>query len=317
MTIIAMSVERSIARIIASMLCPLRTAAAIACGVAAPVIGAESAIVPTVITLSSAGHRLLDYSIDPAKSKPYALALRSPSGINILRDGSDGHDHHHGLMFACEVNDVDFWNERYPEHPGRQRHVDAAVSSSGDGMVEHLEWYPVATPLAPLARERRSIVVTLAQDGNATLVTWTSELTAADGSGAAELRGRTYDGLGMRFVDSMDKDPRFILPAGTERPAQAKWWSGPAPWIGYTATAEGHPVTVALFASPGNPRTPTVWYTMRDFTYLSATIAAGGAPIPLSATKPVALRYGVAVWDGAVDAPVIDSLCALWVASCN
>ena len=43
--------------------------------------------------------------------KPYIKELTSPKGVNPLRDNIPDHIHHHGLMFAVAVDDVNFWAE--------------------------------------------------------------------------------------------------------------------------------------------------------------------------------------------------------------
>ena len=37
--------------------------------------------------------------------------LLTPRGINVLVDSPAGHVHHHGIMYAMDVDGVTFWTE--------------------------------------------------------------------------------------------------------------------------------------------------------------------------------------------------------------
>jgi hypothetical protein len=88
----------------------------------------------------------------------------------------------------------------------------------------------------------------------------------------------------------------------------------PDRWCAYTAKADGKEVTVAIFDSPDNPRHPNRVFTMtRPFAYLSATLNLWKEPMKLDVSKPLALCYGVAVWDGTVKRADIESLYKQWV----
>ena len=91
----------------------------------------------------------------------------------------------------------------------------------------------------------------------------------------------------------------------------------PSAWCAYTAKVDGNPVTLAMFDAPGNPRHPATWYTMGDkpgeFAYLSNTLNLQQTPLTISAGQPLKVRYGVALWDGVLEAMPIDALYRQWV----
>jgi hypothetical protein len=70
-----------------------------------------------------------------------------------------------------------------------------------------------------------------------------------------------------------------------------------------------------MFNYPENVRSPATWFTMSaPFAYLSATIGLYKEPLKIERGKPLVLKYGVAVWDGRPENPMIEQACARWVA---
>jgi len=87
-----------------------------------------------------------------------------------------------------------------------------------------------------------------------------------------------------------------------------------ADWCAYTAPVDNKPVTVAMFDHPENARHPASWFTMKTpFAYLSATLNLAKEPMTLTAGKPLRLRYGVALWDGKIEAGQIGRAYQTWV----
>ena len=99
------------------------------------------------MSIHSGDHPVLAYRYGDVVFKSYVERLHSPLGINILRDQAEGHPHHHGLMFAVNVDGVEFWAEFAKLHPGRQVHrsfVRTRVSSGGGvfraGITQRIDW---------------------------------------------------------------------------------------------------------------------------------------------------------------------------------
>ena len=272
------------------------------------------------VAVSSDGRPVLRYLFAPAQFKPYVDELYSPAGAQVLRDAPADHKHHHGLMFAVNVEGVEFWG-REDEKCGKQisRGVEGVKAASVDGrgesrFTQRLDW--VAPDGRVLVRECRTVCVHSRRDLGATVVSWHSRLEPADGRDSVELSGRNYLGLGVRFVQSMDANGTLVVPGGvapeTDKAGHELY---DVPWIAYVASADDKPVTVALFDSPSNPRYPARMFTMnRPFAYLSATLGLEKVRLPLLAGKPLDLRYGVAVLDGPAEAHRIESLYKQWTA---
>ena len=262
--------------------------------------------------------------------KPYVEQLLTPGGINILRDSPLDHKHHHGLMFAVAVDGVSFWEEREPFGREGSRNTTLSLArglvtkneirrgiplgwSVFGGCSEEVDWIGSANPKA-LLQETRTIEPGNFDGTKATVLTWQSRLSLPAGKASAAITGAEYFGLGMRFVQSMDKDGRFINADGKTGVANTN--AKRSKWCAYSAQVDGKPVTVAMFDDPGNYRYPTTWFTMEQpFAYLCATLDLKNQPITLTPDKPLVLRYGVALWDGTVAAAQIDRLYQQWTSA--
>ena len=219
-------------------------------------------------------------------------------------------------MFAVKVDDVNFWEE--VDKCGRQVHrsfgdVRWAADGNAPAFSERLDWIGAETG-GVVATEERCIQVVPGSGKTPTVLTWETTLAAPLGKDAITITGAHYHGLGMRFLESMDKDGRFLNAAdeagevvrGEERLVQG------ASWCAYSAEADGKPVTVAMFDHPRNPR-PATWFTMPvHFAYLSATLNVWREPLEIKAGAPATLRYGVALWDGTVSKRLIESAYEQW-----
>jgi len=260
------------------------------------------------------------YRCSGAPFKPYLRELYTPAGVNVLLDSPADHLHHHGLMFALEINGVDFWGETQDPACGIQRQVsppktETIVRQGGavSRIVQRLDWI-APDDAKPLAAEQRTIRFHPGRD-DVTLLTWSTKLEPAPGRSHITLDGRHYFGLGMRFVRDMDRTGTFFNPdnlpgevfRGDERLLRSRWCA-------YTAEIGGKPVTVAMFDSTANPRHPATWFTMKDpFAYLAATLALHEKSLVLEAESPLHLTYGVALWDGKIEAARIDALYKEWL----
>ena len=253
----------------------------------------------------NAGSRpLLRYRFRDVPFKPYVRELFTPEGVNILRDAPFDHLHHHALMFAINVDGINFWEEY--KSPGRQAHrsFTGMRTETRHGLpcavfTEHIDWVNPKDQ-AVLLEERRTIEALEMADLGATVLTWRARFTLPPGKESATLGGAHYHGLGMRFLTSMDAGGRFENAAGAKgKVVRGDELLAPADWCAYTAEADGKPVTVAMFDRPENLRHPAQWFTMHTpFAYLSATLNLWKEPLELTAETPLELCYAVAVWDG-------------------
>lgn len=270
------------------------------------------------VWIRDGGNPLLRYRFQDIAYKPYVQEWYSPDGVQVLRDSPADHLHHHALMFAINVDGVNFWEEH--EAPGAQVHQDIEATEIGPGrdpagarIVHRLHWANPRTE-AVLLHERRTI--TVYETPAPSLLTWESRFALPPGKEKATLGGAHYHGLGMRFRESMDTVGTFTTPAGElGEHVRGDEHLTPGAWCAYTAPADGQTVTVALFDHPDNVR-PVRWFTMKEsFAYLSATINLWREPLEVKPGKPLILRYGAALWDGAVSKEGIKDAYKQWLAT--
>ena len=296
---------------------PCGTAPAL-CGIvtAAPMDEAEGIEVSRgekTLNLTSDGRELLTYRYRPGPYKAYVKTLRTPSGVNVLLDSPHDHTHHHALMYALQVGDTSFWHEFEDRDPGTQKHDSLKPMEDASGFTHKLDWVSADGEL--LAEERRTVRVLREVDGDARLLHWRTRLALPVGTESATLTGHHYYGLGMRFVRSMDGKCKFFNPTGKP----GKVFRGDerlvrADWCACTGKIDGHPVSVAIFDHPDNPRHPATWFTMaKPFAYLAATLNLHEEPMELQQDRPLDVAYGVALWDGKVTADEVQKTYRNWL----
>jgi hypothetical protein len=264
------------------------------------------------LAVSADGRSLLECVTTAAPMKPYVKSLFTPGGVQILRDSPHDHKHHHGLMFALAAQGVDFWSEK-PTCGRQVPRGDVEAKSAGNTATIHqtLDW--LAPGDVKLVEEQRTITLHAGVNLPATLLTWRSKLATPEGKAEMKLTGSHYFGLGMRFVESMDKAGRFFNSEGSEGPiVRGSERVTPARWCAYTSSVEGKPVTVAIFDHPRNTRR-AYFFTMRPFAYLAATVNLWKEPLELKHPAPLDLRYGVAVCDGAIEPDAVERLYRTWL----
>ena len=267
-----------------------------------------------LLTVRRGERTVLVYQTTPNKFKAYVKELYTPAGVQVLLDSPHDHIHHHALMYAVKAEMTDFWSEGIANVSGTQRPRKGATrctiaKDGGQATVEQtLDWVSAAGEV--VLGEHRNVVVHGGAPG-VTLLTWQTRLSAA----RARLWGAHYNGLGMRFVRSMDKSGTFFNPTGKAGPiVRGDEHNLLAPWCAYTAAADGKPVTVAMFGHPKNFRGQTMWFTMTGpFSYLAATLDLHHRRHVLRADRPIDVVYGVAVWDGRIDAAAVEKVYRQWL----
>jgi hypothetical protein len=271
------------------------------------------------VSVFAGEQQVLEYRFVESPRKPYVSRLFTPSGVQVLRDSPHDHQHHHALMFALAVDSIDFWAEAEGTGQEKNRSLsleDARVEEGLEkaGLIQTLEW--IGGPENKvLLLEKRTVLAYRGSTLGATLLSWQSRLQTPPERTSSVLTGSHYFGLGLRFVESMDQGGHFINSDGSAgEPVRGSERLTAARWCAYTAAADGHTVTVAVFDHPANPRHPARMFTMTPpFAYLAATLNLWKEPMTLSAGQDLALSYGVALWDGEAKAEEIERLYRLWV----
>lgn len=255
-----------------------------------------------LLTFAEHGQPLLVYNHSAMTHKPYVQMLCTPSGVNVLRDQVADHLHHHGLMLAWSVNGVNFWEESSGcgyQSPGSPAYGVRSEQTGARYRLSHESRWLDAEKTNTMLTEQRLLTTRLTSKSRAAVTTWTSVFSVPSGQDSLRISGRHFDGLGMRFVESMDSAAEFVYSTGQPGPVfRGEERLTEADWCACRAVADGKPVTVAMFNDPANPR-PATWFTMsQPFAYLSATMRLHETPIQLQPGRDMTLRFGIALWDG-------------------
>jgi len=244
------------------------------------------------LCISDGERALLVYRYGDVAFKPYVEQLFSWDGRNVVRDNVPDHIHHHGLMFALQVDDTTFWGE--DEKAGKQIHQSfekMEVNHEQARFSQRLQWHNPEGKI--LLHEKRTLTLRPEPDQQAVILQWRSQCRPAGKT--VVLTGSHYYGLGMRFSESMDAIGRFSNSAnaegqifrGEERLVDAEWCA-------YSIPGD-IPLSITMYDHPSNPR-PATWFTMAEpFAYLSATMRYHEEKMTLKQNESLDLRYRVVV----------------------
>lgn len=252
---------------------------------------------------------LFEYRYDRSRPKPYIHPLFLPNGDPVTLDGPKDHVHHRGLMLAwSELDGFDFWGETNPAPHGQIVHQSFhnRVQNGKLEIVALNHW--VADRELRLV-ERRTILARPPQ-AEGLWLEWVSELTAPHGA-SLQTGEHVYDGLGIRFIPSMDGaevlNERGTTSIEKANGEQARWCS----YFGPLARP-GQSGGVALFDHPSNPRHPTPFFVMnKPFGYLSAAPTFRGG-FELRSGETLTFRWGVLSYLGRPEAATLNHRFQQW-----
>jgi len=236
-----------------------------------------------------AGQRLLfEYRYAPSRPKPYVHPFCAPDGTPLTIDSPADHVHHRGLMLAwSNVAGFDFWGETNPGAHGQIIHQRFEQAPSAEGLAAINRWAAEGKPLLEERRQVRPLQPGPDFEG----LEWTSALRAAGDPVTLDASKHVYNGLGIRFVRSMDLG--MVLNArGTRTIEQAN--GEDAAWCCYYGgLKDRHTAGVAILNHPSNPRHPAPFFVMnKPFGYLAAA-PTFREPFRLMRERALVLRWAV------------------------
>ncbi len=267
---------------------------------------------PSTWTISYEGKPILVYAFNPQKFKPYVKELRTIKGENILRDAPFDHLHHHALMYAIRVNGINFWEETsgngvekpvetpppvldFVEREGR-RLPQGQITQLLHWVAPQDAFLPNNAPVA-LLLEHRTLTLTVDPQSQEVALQWKSQFEVGPKTNTVVLAGANYHGLGMRFLQELDKLAVHSL-AGT-RPdlSNSRQEVAPAPWATVSFDAPSHPATIALAGHPSNARGDATYFNMlTPFAYLAATQDLDKEPLVYHSGEKWELNYLVLLY---------------------
>lgn len=270
---------------------------------AAP-ITTETAPIPAEWVVRHNGRAVFRYAFTPGQYKPYVKELCTVEGLNLLRDAPSDHLHHHGLMYAIRLNDVNFWEEI--PGSGIQKPVETILSSplSHDDGVSHatlvqvLHWLTPANAFLPdttaqaLLVERRTLTVSVDAAHGEVAVRWRAEFEVGQATNRVTLGGANYFGLGVRFAAELDPVAKHFTRSGPLDLAGNRQDVSQHPWAAVALDRPTSPATFALFGHPKNRAGAPWFFSMKTpFAYLSATERLDQEPRSLLAGDRFTLDY--------------------------
>lgn len=256
------------------------------------------------LEISYKGRKLLVYAYGTNQFKPYVRELYTLRGENVLRDAPPDHLHHHGLMYACYVNGINFWEERVS--PGIERHmglVRHAVDDTGDknlpavSFTERIHWLAPTNTTDPLLVEQRTLRLAVDEKTGEVALRWSSEFNVGPGVGKVVIRGPNYNGLGMRLPESFNHVAKFQNAANEPYVSKNSQNAIAARWTSVVGQMEGRELMLAMFGRPENARGDGFFFTMLDpFAYLAATQGLEKQPLEYGAGDHFNLSYLLTVY---------------------
>lgn len=231
---------------------------------------------------------LFTYRYSSRRPKPYVHPFCAPDGTPLTMDGPADHLHHRGLMLAwSNVAGFDFWGEVNPGLHGQIVHQRFEERPSPRGLAAINHWVAEGKTLI---EERRRVRPLEAGAGVAALE-WESTLRALEPL-TLDASRHVYNGLGIRFVRSMDRGG-VLNARGTRTIEQAN--GEEAAWCCYYGALEaGRTAAAGIFNHPSNPRHPAAFFVMNQpFGYLAAA-PTFREPFRLEPARPLRLRWAVA-----------------------
>lgn len=257
---------------------------------------------------------LLRYVFTNTQFKPYVKELRTLQGANVLLDAPPDHVHHHGLMLAFKVNDINFWEESPTAgvqvaigwSSSRKERCVAFVDQRGEAVLaQRLAWVPQAhrhdsDPLsAALLWEERLLRLRVHEDMKEVSLEWQSTFTTGKATNVYRITGAGYHGLGLRPVPSFNHVAKRLNPIGAAYTAEARWDVVGGEWGALVGPVDGQEVTLTMFNHPLNTAPPMFFSMLNAFAYLSATQALDQQPQTYRSGDSFSLRYLVTLHQGA------------------
>lgn len=246
------------------------------------------------------------------------------------------HRWHKGLWWSWKmINGIVFWENATPhgENEGQSHVVEHAAEELPDGSIritQRLEMRVVLTKQLLLV-EDRTLIARPASPGfeAAWSLDWRMTTTAVEPCDLTvtpfpEVPWGGYAGLNYRPNRCMGWNEKLLN--SQQQQGQTQVHGSNARWAAYSGNLDGNErdsaaepaiAGVAMLDHPSNPRHPTPFYGWssgadnRGFGFLAASFLMH-QPLRLETSQQLTLRYRVIPFDGAIDAPKLDSAWQSW-----
>jgi hypothetical protein len=294
-----------------------------------PTLSLEGTQEPTAWTILYKGQKVMVYSFAPQKFKPYVKELCTLKGDNILRDAPHDHLHHHGLMYAIKVNEINFWEEVSGNGVEKvvrtTRPILGSVRVSGDEfpratLSQVIHWLAPQDAFLPnsaamaLLVEHRTLALTIDPPEDEIALEWKSVFEVGGKTNTVTLSGATYHGLGVRFREDLDPIAQHSLAGLRPDLANKRQDVSVASWASVSFAAPGPPATLVLAGYPANAHGVTTYFSMlTPFAYLSATQGLDKEPLVYHAGDKFEMNYVILLCSRAESKDRIEKRLQAWI----
>jgi hypothetical protein len=272
------------------------------------------------------GKPVLSYVFAPGRYKPYVKTLATIEGRNLLRDAPSDHLHHHALMYAVAVNDLNFWEEA--PGAGVQLPIESSAAAPlirKDGVSEAsftqtLHWLAPENAFLPdtakhaLLIEHRTLTVIVDEPRREVALRWCSEFEVGGSTNEVTLGGANYFGLGVRFLAELDPAADHFTGQDRLDLSNNRQDVSQHPWVAVAFDQPGKPATLAILGDPQNEGGDPWFFSMKTpFAYLSATQQLDRRPRTYSREERFSLQYLVTVTPEVVTAADLQDRYQRWL----
>jgi hypothetical protein len=299
--------------------------AAVSAGAPAATEAPEVTVDNGALAIRFQGRPLLVYAFATNQFKPYVRELYTLRGDNVLRDAPADHLHHHGLMYAVRVNDVNFWEEG--DQPGHQipvKLISHRVGATRYGLPEAsftqlIHWVAHtnatrldSTPVALLV-ERRTLTLTVDEPRAEVALRWQADFEAGPGAESVKLQGSGYNGLGLRLPADWDHSAHHANSENAPYSAEQTWDVTPARWAAVSHSGNSGAITVMLAGRPSNPGDTRFFSMLNPFAYLSVTQNLEKAPLAYARGDRFHIDYLLLLYAGETRRDFLEQRYGSWV----
>ena len=224
------------------------------------------------------GKLFTTYNYGPRWVRPYLYPVIGPGSVCVTRGfpmapdlpgEAKDHPHHKSIWVAWgDTNGTDNWSEVEPKH-GRQLHKEFGCVVSGPVYGKFCatnDWVTNDRAKKDLTETRTLTFYNLPDKER--IIDFVVEFKATEG---AVRFGDTKEGgiCSVRVTSTMDAKAQGRIENAYGGVNERETWGKRAHWCDYSGPAQGKPVGIAVFDTPGNFRYPTYWH-VRDYGLMTA-----------------------------------------------
>ena len=273
----------------------------------------------TTARISYGDRTIVHLNYNAAVAKPCIDQIFSPGGVEIIGNRPKDTEENQGITLTFTVDDVDFSRVQATSGHQTSMGVNRAGAEKFNGInagfcSREIGWFEPKFDY-PLLVENRLIEAYYSKGHDVTLICWQSCLKPSQQKHSVAIKGNRDSGLQMRLPKTANETRLFN---SSDRKVSDSKENTPKvdriKWCAYSTTVNRKPITVALFDHPDNFQHSMVKSAISEESVsITAMVDQWEKPIIVEATRPLTLRYGIAVWDGDVTSATVENVYERWI----